>query len=91
MDEVLQGGKGGMKRLYQVDEKLYGTQEGVETKKRVEAELAKKRERQKRKKAARGIDGSQKETVSSTTTKSIVGLTVAAVIASVLFGGGRRQ
>ena len=47
LDEVLRGGRGAKKRLYAVDEKLYGTQEGVEEKKRQE-ELQKERKREKR-------------------------------------------
>lgn len=92
MDKVLQGGKGEMKRLYRVDEKLYGTQEGVDTKKRVEAELAQKRERKKKKKKAAAGDELQAETPSlSTSTKTAVGLAVVSAVAVVFFGGGRGQ
>jgi hypothetical protein len=38
MQEVLYGGKGDIKRHYAVDEKLYGTQEGVETRRKIAEE-----------------------------------------------------
>ena len=53
MNEVLYGGRGDKKRHYAVDEKLYGTEEGLE--KRLEAEknikLRKDKKRKKKKKA----------------------------------------
>jgi hypothetical protein len=58
MNEVLYGGKGDKKRHYAVDEKLYGTEEGLE--KRLEAEktikLRKKRKKKKKAKAATNDD-----------------------------------
>lgn len=50
LDAVLKGGKGDKKRLYAVDERLYGTKEGVEERKRMEEQLAKERRKKKRRK-----------------------------------------
>lgn len=55
IDQVLKAGKGGKKRLYAVDEKLYGTAEGVAERKRVEdeqLEQLKSKKKLKRKKKA---------------------------------------
>ena len=51
LKEVLYAGKGGKKRFYAVDEKLYGTEEGVAEKKRQEEERAKREEYRRKKKA----------------------------------------
>lgn len=51
MKELLYAGKGEKKRMHAVDEKLYGTHEGVEEKKR-RAEEKKKRDEYRRKKKA---------------------------------------
>lgn len=49
--QVLYGGSGDMKRQLAVDERLYGTKEGVEEKKRMEEELRQEKlERKKRRK-----------------------------------------
>ena len=50
VDEVLQAGKRDMKRHFPVDEKYYGTEEGVAVKELVVEELKKKQERPKSKK-----------------------------------------
>ena len=51
LKEVLHAGKGGKKRIYAVDEKLYGTEEGVAEKKRQEEERLKREEYRRKKKA----------------------------------------
>jgi hypothetical protein len=107
LDEMLRAGKGGMKRHYRVDEKYYGTEEGVAAKKRVEEELKeqarKRKERRKKrdaeskkdeKKSTESENPSHEHTSMSTTTKSAVAVAMvgaAAVAVSLLFGGGRRQ
>lgn len=50
VEEVLHGGKGVKKRLHEIDEKLYGTAEGVAEKKRMEDELKEQKKRRKLKK-----------------------------------------
>lgn len=45
MQEVLYGGKGDIKRHYAVDEKLYGTQEGVETRRKIAEEEQKMKQK----------------------------------------------
>ena len=50
LDEMLQAGKQDMKRHYPVDEKYYGTEEGVAAKERIQEELKSKQERSKAKK-----------------------------------------
>jgi hypothetical protein len=57
IDSVLKGGKGEMKRHYAVDEKLYGTAEGVAERKRMEKEL-KRQKREKKKKRLEQAAGS---------------------------------
>jgi len=59
LDEVLKAGKGGKKRLYSVDNKLYGTAEGVAERQRQEEELKKqkkKRKKRKNKEAAAALE-----------------------------------
>lgn len=104
LDEVLQAGKGGMKRHYPVDEKLYGTEEGIATKKRIEEELKNKQPKKKKRKKKAGGESKKKaksdeskpsaEEGMSTTKKSAVAAAVvgtAAVAIGLLFGGGRSQ
>jgi hypothetical protein len=60
LDEMLKGGAGGKKRMYAVDEKLYGTKEGVKERQRTEEEIKKqKEERKKRKKEKKALAASQ--------------------------------
>ena len=54
--EVLYAGKGGKKRLYAVDEKLYGTEEGVAEKKRQEEEQKKRDDYRRKKKAGEIVE-----------------------------------
>jgi len=56
LDSVLKSGKGAMKRHYAVDEKLYGTAEGVAERKRMEDALKKRQRAQRRKKRAGGSE-----------------------------------
>ena len=43
IDEMLHAGRGDMKRHYPVDEKYYGTEEGLAAKERIQEELKRKR------------------------------------------------
>lgn len=52
LDSVLKAGKGAMKRHYAVDDKLYGTAEGVAERKRMEIELKRQKVERKKRKAA---------------------------------------
>ena len=53
LDAVLRGGKGDIKRLHHVDQKLYGTAEGVAEKKRVIEELEEEKKKRKKRKKRR--------------------------------------
>lgn len=53
LDAVLRGGRGEKKRLHAVDEKLYGTAEGVAEKKRVVEELEGEKKKQRKRKKPR--------------------------------------
>lgn len=57
--QVLYAGRGGKKRIYAVDEKLYGTEEGVAEKKRQEEEQKKRQEYRRKKKAGEIVDDEQ--------------------------------
>jgi hypothetical protein len=107
IDEMLHAGRGDMKRHYPVDEKYYGTEEGLAAKERIQEEL--KRKRAKKKVAGGNSASSTKATMStdghsargdeavaamSTRTISAIGLAAvgtAAVAAAVLLGGGRSR
>ena len=107
LDEILRAGKGEMKRHYRVDEKYYGTEEGIAAKKRVEQELKeearKKKERRKKRSASdskkdeeestESKNSSHEDTSMSTTTKSAVAVAVvgAAAVAVGLLFGGGRR
>ena len=57
LDEMLKAGKGGKKRMFHVDDKLYGTKEGVEERQRQE-EKRKEEERIRAEKKEKSITGS---------------------------------
>lgn len=65
LKEVLYAGKGGKKRFYAVDDKWYGTSEGVQEKKRQEEERAKREEYKRRKKAGEIVEEPKDEKKSS--------------------------
>ena len=52
LDEVLKAGRGGKKRIYAVDNKLYGTAEGVAERQRQEEEMKKQKKKKRKKKEA---------------------------------------
>ena len=59
MDQVLLGGRGQQKRLYAVDEDIYGTEEGAKLQQEAQAKAnntSKKRKRRKKKKNAKKND-----------------------------------
>jgi hypothetical protein len=90
LDEVLRAGKGEMKRQYRVDERYYGTEEGLAAKTRVGEELKEQaRVRKERRNKQSGGKSTKAETEStesdkssrkdasmSTTTKSAVAVAV---------------
>lgn len=107
IDEMLHAGKGDKKRHYPVDEKYYGTEEGIAAKERIQEELKMK---QAKKKAAAGDSASTTKAAMSTESGSprgedaVVGMSTrtisaialatvgtAAVAAALLLGGGRSR
>ncbi|KAL3808470.1 hypothetical protein ACHAXA_000883 [Cyclostephanos tholiformis] len=100
MNEVLMGGRGEQKRLYSVDETLYGTEEGAKLALEAQEKAKKKAERTRRrntKKAQVFDEGSVEDNESAYTGGNIVKssvVTVAvvgALAASSFFLGGRRS
>eukprot|EP00977_Amphora_coffeiformis_P012666 scaffold3195_cov162-Amphora_coffeaeformis.AAC.7 len=65
LKQVLYAGKGGKKRMGAVDEKLYGTAEGVEEKKRQEEEQKKREEYRRKKKAGEIVEEKPKDAKSN--------------------------
>ena len=61
MREVLSGGKGSMKRHYAVDEKLYGTEEGVAKRKEAEKEQEERKKRALEKRKKKKKSGKEKK------------------------------
>ena len=96
MSQVLLGGRGQQKRLYAVDEKIYGTEEGAKLQHEAQ-EKAKNKKRKKKKNAASGNDGNIEGSESTSWQENGVKQSVAAVElvgvlaagASVLLGGKR--
>jgi len=70
LKQVLYAGRGGKKRMAAVDEKLYGTAEGVEEKKRQEEEQKKREEYRRKKKAGEIVEEKTNETKSKGAPKS---------------------
>lgn len=101
MNEVLMGGRGGQKRLYSVDETLYGTEEGAKLALEAQEEAKKKAEkkREKKKRESKASDEGSVDGKSSSTGGRIVKSSVAAVAvvgalaagASFFLGGRRSQ
>ena len=61
LKQVLYAGRGGKKRMGAVDEKFYGTAEGVEEKKRQEEEQKKREEYRRKKKAGEIVEEKSKD------------------------------
>ena len=104
MDAVLLGGKGQQKRLYAVDETIYGTEEGaklqLEAQQKAENDMKnkKKKKRQKKKKneVDDNVDDADTDTSSSVISvkQSVIGVAAVgalAATASLLLGGKRSQ
>ncbi|KAL3790627.1 hypothetical protein ACHAW5_004194 [Stephanodiscus triporus] len=100
MNEVLMGGRGGQKRLYSVDETLYGTEEGAKLALAAQEEAKKKAEkkRKKKKRESKASDEGSVDGMSSSTGGRIVKSSVAAVavvgalaVGASFFLGGRRS
>ena len=107
MNAVLRGGRGQQKRLYSVDESIYGTEEGAKLQKDAheKAEADKKKKNKKRRKKKQGDDDNTDGTIDEgndgdeNTTVRIVQQSVAAVAVvgalaaagASLFLGGKRS
>ena len=105
MNAVLRGGRGQQKRLYSVDESIYGTEEGAKLQKDAheKAEADKKKKNKKRRKKKQGDDDNTDGTIDEgndgdeNTTVRVVQQSVAAAAvvgalaagASFLLGGKR--
>lgn len=106
MQEVLLGGRGQKKRLYAVDEEIYGTEEGAKLQKEAsDTKIIKnRRKKKKKKKVDEGSDGGNvnveavTDTIATDTSvrlkQSVAGVVVAGTLAagiSILLGGKRSQ
>jgi hypothetical protein len=103
LDEVLKAGKGGKKRMYAVDEKLYGTAEGAAERLRQEAEQKNKKKKNK-KNAVIVRDENRKDTPAPTepprtsladsidpkSLAAVAGVATVAAAVGYLAGGSRR-
>ena len=104
MNAVLRGGRGQQKRLYSVDESIYGTEEGAKLQKDAheKAEADKKKKNKKRRKKKQGDDDNNSGTIDEgndgDTTVRVVRQSMAAVAVvgalaagASLFLGGKRS
>lgn len=91
LSEVMKGGKNDIKRATAVDITLYGTEEGVEAKKRYEDEKVKKNKRKQKNTQTEVLEHKMmtinKESVIQV---AAVGTVVAAIVA-ILIGGNRSR
>mmetsp|Transcript_13598 Transcript_13598/g.29564 ORF Transcript_13598/g.29564 Transcript_13598/m.29564 type:complete len:173 (-) Transcript_13598:163-681(-) len=93
MDKVLLGGRGQQKRLYAVDETIYGTEEGAKLQKDAQ-QKAKKKKRKKKKKSATPDEGNVDENVLGNGVKqSVAAVAVVGALAAgaSFFLGGKRS
>ena len=93
MDEVLLGGRGQQKRLYAVDEKIYGTEEAAKLQKEAQ-QKAKKGKRKKKRKGKGNADGNVEGGIlSSGATQSVAAVAVVGALAAgaSFFLGGKRS
>ena len=100
MDAVLLGGKGQQKRLYAVDETIYGTEEGaklqLEAQQKADMKKKKKKRRKKKKKSEEN-DNVDADTDTSSSVigvkQSVIGVAAVGVLAATasLLLGGKRQ
>lgn len=107
MDQILLGGRGQQKRLYAVDEKIYGTEEGAKLQKEAQqkAMTKAKRKKKKKKKAIKESDGEESQgelgksnledmQQISTVKQSVAVVAVVGALAagaSIFLGGNRSQ
>lgn len=100
MDAVLLGGKGQQKRLYAVDETIYGTEEGakLQLEAQQKAENDKKKKKKRRKKKRSEVDDNVDADTGSgsviSVKQSVIGVAAVgalAATASLLLGGKRSQ
>ena len=98
MDEMLREGKGKMKRQFAVDEKYYGTEEGLAAKERIQNELQLERTKKERAKAANDppalppqVDSDTVNDMSATTKSALAAAALGSVaaVAAILVGSWR--
>ena len=98
MDAVLLGGKGQQKRLYAVDETIYGTEEGAKL--QLEAQQKadmKKKKKKRRKKKKNEVDDNVDADIGSSSVvsvkQSVIGVAAVGALAATasLFLGGKRS
>lgn len=95
LDELIRSGAGGKKRMYSVDDKLYGTAEGTQAREKAEQQQQKKLKKKKRNKAQTANELPVEKTESQTqanlinakSVAAVTGVAAAAVIAGVFLGG----
>ena len=101
MDAVLLGGKGQQKRLYAVDETIYGTEEGaklqLEAQQKAAANDMKKKKKKRRKKKKSEVDENVDTDIGSSSVisvkQSVIGVAAVGALAATasLFLGGKRS
>jgi len=100
MDAVLLGGKGQQKRLYAVDESIYGTEQGakLQLEAQQKADMKKKKKKRRKKKKNEVNDNVDADTDTSSSVisvkQSVIGVAAVgalAATASLLLGGKRSQ
>ena len=90
LNEVLKGGKNDIKRVSAVDTTLYGTEEGVEAKKRYEDEKSTKKKRKQKKTEEEILEHKTTTHKESVIKVAAVGTVVAAIV-TVMIGGNRSR
>ena len=94
MEKVLLGGKGQQKRLYAVDETIYGTEEGAKLQLEAQKNAKKKKKRKKKKKSIDAdSDSSNAEDGMVGVKQSVAAVAVVGVLAAgaSIFLGGKRS
>jgi E3 ubiquitin-protein ligase DOA10 len=104
MNEILMGGREKQKRLYSVDESIYGTEEGKASLEVAEREMKKAERLRKKKNKKKGIDNNKTVDDSSTMTSGVDSSTIikssaiavtclglVAAGASLFLGGNKRS
>jgi hypothetical protein len=104
MNEILMGGRDKQKRLYSVDENIYGTEEGKASLEVAEREMKKAERLRKKKNKKKGIDnnktvddssamtsGVDPSTIIKSSAIAVTCLGLVAVGASLFLGGNKRS